>query len=125
MPFAPHWPLEAHLLPHAHVPDFAETSDAQRDELARLYLRLLRGIDALYPTPTPYIAAWHQAPVRSGRADLRLHLRLTSPRRAAGRLKYLAGSEAAMGAWVADVPPERQAELLRTAIARADREHPV
>ena len=32
----------------------------------RLYLRLLRGIDALYDTPTPYIAAWHQAPVHVG-----------------------------------------------------------
>jgi hypothetical protein len=30
-----------------------------------------------------------------------------------------------MGAWVADVPPEQQAGLLRAAIARADREHPV
>ena len=28
-----------------------------------LYRRLLRGVDALYDTPTPYIAAWHQAPV--------------------------------------------------------------
>jgi UDPglucose--hexose-1-phosphate uridylyltransferase len=107
------------------VPDFAHSSEAQRDELALLYLRLLRGVDALYPTPTPYIAARHQAPVRVHQADLRLHLQLTSPRRAADRLKYLAGSEAAMGAWVADVPPERQAALLRAAIARADREHPV
>jgi UDPglucose--hexose-1-phosphate uridylyltransferase len=64
VPFAPQWPLEVHLLPHAHVPDFAHSSEAQRDELALLYLRLLRGVDALYPTPTPYIAAWHQAPVR-------------------------------------------------------------
>jgi UDPglucose--hexose-1-phosphate uridylyltransferase len=124
-PSPPHWPLEVHLLPHAHVPDFAHSSEAQRDELALLYLRLLRGVDAVYPTPTPYIAAWHQAPVRVHRADLRLHLQLTSPRRAADRLKYLAGSEAAMGAWVADVPPEQQAGLLRAAIARADREHPV
>ena len=51
------------MLPHRHVPDFAETTDAERDELAALYLRLLRGVDALYDTPTPYIAAWHQAPV--------------------------------------------------------------
>jgi UDPglucose--hexose-1-phosphate uridylyltransferase len=124
VPFAARWPIEAHMVPHEHVADFAQTSEPQRDELALLYLRLLRGIDALYGDPTPYIAAWHQAPVRSHRASARLHLQLTSPRRGADKLKYLAGSEAAMGAWVGDVPPEDQAELLRAAIARADRGNP-
>ena len=93
------------MLPHRHVPDFDGTTDEERDELAGLYLRLLRGIDALYETPTPYIAAWHQAPVAVGRDDIRLMLQLTSPRRAADKLKYLAGSEAAMGAWIGDIPP--------------------
>lgn len=124
VPFAARWPVEAHLMPHQHVPDFAATSPEQRDELAVLYLRLLRGVDALYGTPTPYIAAWHQAPVHSHRDDIRLTLQLTSPRRGEDRLKYLAGSEAAMGAWVADIPPETQAERLRQAIARADQENP-
>jgi UDPglucose--hexose-1-phosphate uridylyltransferase len=119
VPFAARWPLEVHLLPHRHVPDFAETSVAERDELAGLYLRLLKGIDALYPTPTPYIAAWHQAPVHSSRDQVRLMLQITSPRRAADKLKYLAGSEAAMGAWIGDVPPERAAEFLREGISRA------
>ena len=116
VPFAARWPLEVHLVPHRHVADFAETTTGERDELAPLYLRLLRGIDALYDTPTPYIAAWHQAPVRVGRAGARLHLQLTSPRRAADKLKYLAGSEAAMGAWIGDVPPETAAARLREAI---------
>ena len=119
VPFAARWPLEVHLLPHRHVPDFAATNDAERDELAGLYLRLLRGVDALYDTPTPYIAAWHQAPVRVGRDDIRLMLQLTSPRRAVDRLKFLAGSEAAMGAWIADVRPEAAAEFIREGIARA------
>lgn len=116
VPFAARWPVEVHLVPHRHVADLAETSDAERAELAPLYLRLLRGVDALYDTPTPYIAAWHQAPVRVGRDSLRLHLELTSPRRAADKLKYLAGSEAAMGAWIGDVTPEAQAERLRAAL---------
>ena len=92
------------------------TTDAERDELAPLYLRLLRGIDALYDTPTPYIAAWHQAPVHVGRDSVRLHLELTSPRRAADKLKFLAGSEAAMGAWIGDVAPETAAARLREAV---------
>ena len=116
VPFAARWPIEMHLLPHRHVPDLAETTLAERDELAGIYLRLLRGIDRLYDTPTPYIAAWHQAPVHERRDDVRLMLQVTSPRRAADRLKFLAGSEAAMGAWIGDIPPEAQAEMLRVAI---------
>jgi len=125
VPFAARWPIEVHMLPHEHVADFAETSPEQRDELAVLYLRLLRGVDALYGDPTPYIAAWHQAPVDTHRDSIRLSLQLTSPRRGKDRLKFLAGSEAAMGAWIGDIPPETQAERLREAIAKADQENPV
>ena len=116
VPFAARWPIEVHLMPHRHVPDFAEATDAERDELAGLYLRLLRGIDALYDTPTPYIAAWHQAPVNVARDTVRMHLEITSPRRAADKLKFLAGSEAAMGAWIGDIPPEAAADRLREAV---------
>jgi UDPglucose--hexose-1-phosphate uridylyltransferase len=119
VPFAARWPIEVHMLPHRHIPDFAATDDAERDELSTLYLRLLRGIDALYDTPTPYIAAWHQAPVTVKRDEIRLMLQLTSPRRAAGKLKFLAGSEAAMGAWIGDVAPEQSAAFIREGVARA------
>ena len=118
VPFAARWPIEVHLLPKRHIPDFAATDADERDELADVYLRLLRGIDRLYDTPTPYIAAWHQAPVNAGRETVRLHLQLTSPRRAADKLKYLAGSEAAMGAWIGDVAPEDAAARIREAIER-------
>jgi UDPglucose--hexose-1-phosphate uridylyltransferase len=123
VPFAARWPIEVHLLPHRQVPDLAALNDAERDELAVLYRRLLRGIDALYSvdgqsTPTPYIAAWHQAPVHEFRDEIRLMLQITSPRRAVNRLKYLAGSEAAMGAWVGDIVPERTAEFIREGIDR-------
>ncbi|TFD53051.1 galactose-1-phosphate uridylyltransferase [Cryobacterium sp. Hh7] len=119
VPFAARWPIEVHMLPHRQVPDFAETTLAERDELAVLYRRLLRGIDAIYSTPTPYIAAWHQAPVRVHRTDIRLMLQLTSPRRAEDKLKFLAGSEAAMGAWIGDVTPDDAAATIRAAVARA------
>nr|WP_315269455.1 galactose-1-phosphate uridylyltransferase [Microbacterium lemovicicum] len=118
VPFAARWPIEVHLAPRRHVADFAATSPEERDELAGVYLRLLRGVDALYGDPTPYIAAWHQAPVGVGRDTVRLHLQLTSPRRAADKLKYLAGSESAMGAWIGDIAPEAAADRLREAIAR-------
>ena len=34
VPFAARWPLEVHLMPHRHVPDFAATTSEERDELA-------------------------------------------------------------------------------------------
>ena len=115
VPFAARWPLEIHLVPHRQVPDIAALGGEEKDELAHVYLDLLKRVDALYPTPTPYISAWHQAPLD---AVLRpagyLHLQLTSPRRAADKLKYLAGSEAAMGAFINDTTPEIVAERLRT-----------
>ncbi|HKU01454.1 MAG TPA: galactose-1-phosphate uridylyltransferase [Arthrobacter sp.] len=115
VPFAARWPLEIHLVPHRQVPDIAALGGEEKDELAHVYLDLLKRVDALYPTPTPYISAWQQAPLD---AVLRpagyLHLQLTSPRRAADKLKYLAGSEAAMGAFINDTTPEIVAERLRT-----------
>jgi UDPglucose--hexose-1-phosphate uridylyltransferase len=48
-----------------------------------------------------------------------------SPRRGRDKLKYQAGSESGMGAWIGDIPPEAQAERLRAAIARADQVNPV
>jgi UDPglucose--hexose-1-phosphate uridylyltransferase len=115
VPFAARWPLEIHLVPHRQVPDLAALGGEEKDELAEVYLDLLKRVDALYPTPTPYISAWHQAPLDDVlRPAGYLHLQLTSPRRAADKLKYLAGSEAAMGAFINDTTPEDVAERLRT-----------
>jgi UDPglucose--hexose-1-phosphate uridylyltransferase len=117
VPFAARWPIEVHLLPHRQVGDFVELTDDERDELAHIYHRILNAIDQIYETPTPYISAWHQAPLVAAGADVRLQLQITSPRRAADKLKYLAGSESAMGAFIADLPPETTAGMLREVLA--------
>jgi len=116
VPFAGRWPIEIHLLPHRHVQNLSQLDDAERDELASIYSKLLKALDNIYDTPTPYISAWHQAPLVAGGENVRLQLQITSPRRAADKLKYLAGSEAAMGAFIADFPPETTAAMLRGAI---------
>lgn len=113
VPFAGRWPIEIHLLPHRHVQDFTQLHDDERDELAEIYHRLLNALDTIYDSPTPYISAWHQAPLVSGRENVRLQLQITSPRRAADKLKYLAGSESAMGAFIADFAPEVTAAQIR------------
>ncbi|MCQ1951209.1 galactose-1-phosphate uridylyltransferase [Arthrobacter sp. zg-Y859] len=114
VPYAARWPLEIHLVPHRQVPDLAALTGEERDELAAVYLELLQRVDGLYDTPTPYISAWHQTPVNAADREAGwLHLQLTSPRRAADKLKFLAGSEAAMGAFINDTTAEQTAARLR------------
>jgi UDPglucose--hexose-1-phosphate uridylyltransferase len=116
VPAAARWPYEVQLAPHRKVPDLPALSDAERDAFGPLYLDVLRRFDALFGKPMPYISAWHQAVVGEGRDLGYLHLQLFSIRRAADKLKYLAGSESAMGAFVNDVVPERAAQTLREAL---------
>ena len=119
VPFAASWPVEVHLVPNRDVPDLVALDSDERDELAEVYLDLLRRLDRYYegpdgaPIALPYIAGWHQAPVRQGREVSRLHLQVMSVLRAPGRLKYLAGSESGVGAWINDVAPEAVAARLR------------
>lgn len=113
VPAAARWPVEVHVVPHRKVPDIAALTDAERDDLAVTYLDVLRRLDGLYDSPLPYIAAWHQAPVRVGRELSWLRLEIFSVRRSADKLKYLAGSESGMGVWINDVTPEQIADRLR------------
>jgi UDPglucose--hexose-1-phosphate uridylyltransferase len=113
VPAAARWPFEVHLAPHRQVSDLPALSTEERDAFGPLYLDLLHRFDALFDKPMPYISAWHQAVVGEGRELGYLHLQLFSIRRAADKLKYLAGSESAMGAFVNDIVPERAAQTLR------------
>ncbi|CAL9462741.1 galactose-1-phosphate uridylyltransferase [Streptomyces sp. DH-12] len=123
VPYAAHWPYEVHLYPRRRVPDLLGLGEAARAEFPRMYLELLRRFDRIFgenEPPTPYIAAWHQAPFgppaeSAGvtRDDFALHLELFTIRRTSGKLKFLAGSESGMNVFINDVPPERAAERLR------------
>jgi UDPglucose--hexose-1-phosphate uridylyltransferase len=115
VPLAAKWPLELVLAPHRDVPDLAALTGDERAELTVVYLDLLRRVDRFFPgvARTPYIAAWHQAPVGADRELGRLHMQLFSLMRAPGRMKFLAGSESAMGAWINGTTPERIAARLR------------
>lgn len=117
VPAAARWPFEVHLYPDIRVPDLPALPSAYRDSFASLYLDVLRAFDKLFDLPMPYVSGWQQAPVHTGRDSWYLHMRLYSVRRAPGKLKYLAGSESAMGAFINDVPPEKAAAMLRDALA--------
>jgi UDPglucose--hexose-1-phosphate uridylyltransferase len=116
VPFAARWPFEVHLYPRRHLADLTELTGPERDELAEIYPDVLRRFDRLFDKPMPYIAAWHQAPVHTDRDLGHLHLELFSSRRSATKLKFLAGSESAMGVFVNDVLPEQAAIMLQDAL---------
>jgi UDPglucose--hexose-1-phosphate uridylyltransferase len=116
VPQAARWPFEVRIFPlNQRVPDLPALSDEARDAFGPLYLDVLRRFDGLFGQPAPYIAAWHQAPVREDRARqlFAAHLQVFSVRRAAGKLKYLAGTESGMGVWINDIVPEEAARRLR------------
>ncbi len=113
VPFAARYPFEIHVAPKVFVPDLAELTDAVADAFPEVAKEVLLRLDGVFGIPMAYIAAWHQAPVRTGRDVLGLHWQITSIRRAPGKLKYLAGSEAAMGAFIMDLEPEQSAAQLR------------
>ncbi|WP_081581442.1 galactose-1-phosphate uridylyltransferase [Timonella senegalensis] len=126
VPMAARWPLEIHVAPRRDVADLAGLTEAERDDLATFYLQILNMMDRFFPaqpdgslTKTPYISGWHQAPVGEGREDLRLHLQIFSFLRSPGKLKYLAGSESGMGAWISDTTPEKIADRLKEVVADA------
>jgi UDPglucose--hexose-1-phosphate uridylyltransferase len=117
VPYAAHWPYEVHLYPNRRVPDLLGLDEDARAEFPGIYLELLRRFDRIFgddQPPTPYISGWHQAPFTApDRRDFALHLELFTIRRTSGKLKFLAGSESGMGAFVNDVPPESAAARLR------------
>jgi len=113
VPHAARWPYEIHLYPSRRVPDLASLEPAELADLAGIELDIFGRFARLFDQPAPYIAGWHQAPVRSGRELFALHLELFTSRRASDKLKYLAGSESAMDAFASDVMPEAAAERLR------------
>lgn len=113
VPFAARWPVEVHLYPNRRVHNLTELTDAELNDFAMVYRNLLARFDRLYDGPLPYMAALHQYRAEGVQADGYFHVELMSIRRSATKLKYLAASESAMDAFIADVTPESVAARLR------------
>jgi UDPglucose--hexose-1-phosphate uridylyltransferase len=113
VPFAARWPVEVHIYPNRFVHNLVELDEEELDAFARVYLDVLRRFDRMYSAPLPYISAVHQFTDTDAQADGYFHVELMSIRRSATKLKYLAASESAMGAFISDVTPESVAQRLR------------
>lgn len=120
IPHAARWPFEVQLFTRRPIQHLAELNEEERVEFSQLYPSLLRAFDEVLGVPMPYIAAWHQAPVGVQDDNSRLFLEVFSLRRAAEKLKYLAGSESAAWVWINDISPEQAAQRLREARARIE-----
>jgi len=113
VPFAARWPVEVHIYPNRFVHNLTELDAAELDGFADIYLDVLGRFDRMYPTPLPYISALHQYADTDAQRDGYFHVELMSVRRSATKLKFLAGSESAMDAFISDVTPESVAARLR------------
>ena len=113
VPWASRYPFEIHVAPLRPVADLVGLDERQCALFPALAKEVMQRLDGVFGIEMAYIAAWHQAPVHKGRDLLRLHWQITSVRRQPGKLKYLAGSESAMGAFIMDMKPEQSAAQLR------------
>jgi UDPglucose--hexose-1-phosphate uridylyltransferase len=144
VPYAARWAYEAHVVMRRHRPSLRECEPEELRQLSVALQTLVRGYDALFERPFPYVMAVHQAPTVSisklvdatdatdapTRAaatstagaeapDGHLHVEFYPPLRTAEKLKYLAGSEQGAGTFISDTLPEESAAKLREAIALA------
>ncbi|CAL8896225.1 galactose-1-phosphate uridylyltransferase [Kocuria varians] len=119
VPWAAKWPVEFMVVPRRAARDFTVLTDREKDELTRLYVDLLGRLDRFFPgvERMPYISVWHQVPTAGGEDISRMWLHVFSLLRAPGKLKYLAGAESGLGAWINDTTPERIAARFREVAA--------
>jgi UDPglucose--hexose-1-phosphate uridylyltransferase len=113
VPFASRYPFEIHIAPKKFVANLSELSDLAAQSFGEVAKEAMQRLDGVFGIEMAYMASWHQAPVDDGHDVLGLHLQITSIRRAPGKLKYLAGSESAMQAFIMDMKPEQSAAQLR------------
>jgi UDPglucose--hexose-1-phosphate uridylyltransferase len=123
VPHAARWAYEAHVVMREHRPSLLECEPPELTQLAAVLQSLVRGYDALFERPFPYVMVVHQAPTVGAPGETRLsghlHVEFYPPLRTAEKLKFLAGSEQGAGTFISDTLPEETAAALREAIARA------
>jgi UDPglucose--hexose-1-phosphate uridylyltransferase len=123
VPYAARWAYEAHVVMREHRSSLLQCEPEELTLLAGALQRLVRGYDALFDRPFPYVMAVHQAPTvgasQADRSDGHLHVEFYPPLRTAEKLKYLAGSEQGGGTFISDTLPEDSAARLREALLLA------
>jgi UDPglucose--hexose-1-phosphate uridylyltransferase len=114
VPVCARYAYEVWIAPERPAPSLVALTPAERRAFARALKSVLLRLDGLWQRPMPYIMAFHQAPTDGGsHPEAHVHLEIYPYLRLPNRLKYLAGSEIAAGAFTADTLPEEKAAELR------------
>jgi UDPglucose--hexose-1-phosphate uridylyltransferase len=114
IPFFARWPYETHLYSRRHFQALTDMSEVEQRDLASMLKTILVAYDKLFSSSFPYMMVMHQRPCDGGSYDTyHFHIEFYPPLRAAGRLKYLAGSETGAGMFINDTLPEEKARELR------------
>jgi len=115
-PFA-RYPYEVWIMPKARRSGPWEFDDGEVASFARALADVVRGYDALFLKPFPYVMVLHAAP--KGEDDrFHFHAEFYPPLRTADKLKYLAGTELGAGTFIVDALPEESARILRQVVRR-------
>jgi UDPglucose--hexose-1-phosphate uridylyltransferase len=117
VPFFARWPYEVHIASRRHLQALTDFTPEERFFLARMLKAVLIAYDALFGFSLPYIMGLRQRPTDGG--DYRhMHFRIEfyPPNRTETKLKYLAGSETSVGAFINDTLPEETAARLRALV---------
>ena len=114
VPSVPTQPLQVRVAPLERRPDLPSLAGCERDALASVLVEVLGAFEHAFPSPVPYLFWIVQRPA-DGRcwSSAWLHLEVSSPWRADGVLRYVAGGELGSGVMINPVPPEQQCLLLR------------
>jgi UDPglucose--hexose-1-phosphate uridylyltransferase len=114
VPFWAVWPFETLVVSRRPVPHLGALSDAERDQLADIVMRVTTRYDNLFEISFPYSAGIHQAPTDGEpHPEWHLHLHVYPPLlRSATVRKFLVGYEM-LGEPQRDLTPEAAAERLR------------
>ncbi|AUW93091.1 hypothetical protein BXT84_03265 [Sulfobacillus thermotolerans] len=116
VPYAMRMPYEVRLVPQRHMASFVDLSEQERQEGARLMQSLIRAYDRFFGFRTALVMALYQRPT----PPVPYHFRweFFPIDRGGGKIKYLAGSELAMEAFVVDMVPEQVQERLQPFLDR-------
>lgn len=105
VPYFARFPYEVQIYSREHVKGLGELANPRA--LAETISLVRRKYDALFDAPMPLMMVVHQ--------ERHFYIEFLPLRRSAGKLKYLAAVETAMGTFLVDVAPEDAAEALRRA----------
>src|SRR5580704_9622106 len=84
VPYAARWAYEAHVVMRPHRPSLLHCEPDELRQLSHALQTLVRGYDALFERPFPYVMAVHQAPTDATHADQgHLHVEFYPPLRTA------------------------------------------